>query len=121
MKKFIKILFLGIMIISCTGIASFAQRPDSMKVQPGKAEQASKKKGDPDVNKQYGSNKNESINQQMANRHGGNQKGIKQIKGARPDMSRARGARPPSIVRQPGAGMPRGMGKPGGVNRHGGR
>lgn len=48
-------------------------------------------------------------------------KSIKQVKGARPDMSRSRSARPPSVVRQSGSGMPRGMGKPGGATRHGRR
>jgi hypothetical protein len=46
---------------------------------------------------------------------------IKQINGRRPDMSRARGARPPSIVRPTGSRIPKGVGKPGGAFRHGGR
>lgn len=46
---------------------------------------------------------------------------IKRVKGARPDMSKARGARPPDVVRQSGSGIPRGMGKPGGVGKPGGR
>lgn len=121
MKKLLKILILGIIVISGTGITSFAQSADSLRIQHDKTEQATKKKADPDMNKQYGNKKNQSINQQMANRNGGNNQGIKQVKGARPDMSKARGARPPSIVRQAGSGMPRGMGKPGGANRHGGR
>jgi hypothetical protein len=46
---------------------------------------------------------------------------IKQIKARRPDMSRARGARPPLIVRPSGSGIPKGIGKPGGVGRKPGR
>ncbi len=46
---------------------------------------------------------------------------VKQIKSGRPDMSKARGARPPSVVRPSGSGIPRGVGKPGGVGRKGGR
>lgn len=46
---------------------------------------------------------------------------VKQIKGGRPDMSRARGARPPSVVRPSGSGIPKGVGKPGGVGHKGGR
>lgn len=46
---------------------------------------------------------------------------VKQIKSRRPDMSRARGARPPMIVRPSGSGIPKGVGKPGGVGRKGGR
>jgi len=44
---------------------------------------------------------------------------IKQVKSARPDMSKARGARPPSIERQSGSRIPRGVGKPGGVIKPG--
>jgi len=41
---------------------------------------------------------------------------IKRLKTARPDMSRARGARPPDIERPTGSRIPRGLGKPGGAN-----
>jgi len=46
---------------------------------------------------------------------------VKRIRGGRPDWSRARGARPPSVVRPSGSGMPKGVGKPGGAGRKGGR
>jgi len=45
----------------------------------------------------------------------------KRIRSGRPDMTRARGARPPSIVRPSGSGIPKGVGKPGGAGRKGGR
>ena len=48
-------------------------------------------------------------------------KTVKQVKGGRPDMSKAKGARPPMIVRPSGSGIPRGVGKPGGAGRKGGR
>jgi len=48
-------------------------------------------------------------------------KTVKQVKGKRPDMSKARGARPPMIVRPSGSGIPKGAGKPGGAGRKGGR
>lgn len=48
-------------------------------------------------------------------------KAVKQVRGSRPDMSRARGARPPMIVRPSGSGVPKGVGKPGGAGRKGGR
>jgi hypothetical protein len=51
----------------------------------------------------------------------GKSAGVKQVKGARPDMSRARGARPPYIERQSGTGIPRGIGKPGGAVKPGKR
>ncbi|MCX6320458.1 MAG: hypothetical protein NTX93_01450 [Bacteroidia bacterium] len=46
---------------------------------------------------------------------------IKQVKAARPDMSRARGARPPDIVRPIGSRIPQGVGRPGGAVRPGRR
>jgi hypothetical protein len=46
---------------------------------------------------------------------------VKQVKGSNPDMSKAKGARPPYIVRPSGAGMPKGAGKPGGAIRPGRR
>lgn len=48
-------------------------------------------------------------------------KAVKRVRASRPDMSRTKGARPPSIVRPSGSGVPRGVGKPGGVGRKGGR
>lgn len=48
-------------------------------------------------------------------------KTIKQVKrSARPDMSKAKGARP-NIVRPAGSKIPKGVGKPGGMKRLGGR
>ena len=46
---------------------------------------------------------------------------VKQVKSARPDMSKTQGARPPSVVRPSGSGIPKGMGKPGGAGKGGGR
>ena len=55
------------------------------------------------------------------NRADGNTKGIKQVRSARPDMSKARGARPPFVTRPSGSGIPKGAGRPGGVKGPGGR
>jgi len=50
----------------------------------------------------------------------GNKNGsVKQVKSARPDMSRTRGARPPDIVRPSGSRIPKGVGRPAGAVRHG--
>ncbi len=46
---------------------------------------------------------------------------VKEVKGSNPDMSKAKGARPPYVVRPSGAGMPKGAGKPGGAIRPGRR
>lgn len=56
----------------------------------------------------------------QVNKNNGSQV-VKQVKGKRPDMSKAKGARPPMIVRPSGSGVPKGVGKPGGVGRKGGR
>lgn len=56
--------------------------------------------------------------QKQADQKKGNA-GIKQVKGARPDMSKARGARPPDIERPSGSRIPRGVGKPGGAMKPG--
>jgi hypothetical protein len=69
-------------------------------------------------------NENEQNAKNNSNRKSGNSYGsrsVKRIKNGRPDMSRARGARPPSIVRPSGSGIPKGVGKPAGVGRKGGR
>jgi hypothetical protein len=50
----------------------------------------------------------------------GDKKGsVKQVKSARPDMSKSRGARPPDIVRPSGSRIPKGVGRPAGAVRHG--
>jgi hypothetical protein len=50
----------------------------------------------------------------------GKQKGsVKQVKSARPDMSKSRGARPPDIVRPSGSRIPKGVGRPAGAIKHG--
>jgi len=50
-----------------------------------------------------------------------NNTGVKQIRSARPALSRASGARPPSVVRPSGSGIPKGIGKPGGARGAGRR
>jgi hypothetical protein len=44
-----------------------------------------------------------------------NQQKVKKVQSARPDMSKARGARPAYIQRQAGSGIPKGIGKPAGA------
>jgi hypothetical protein len=60
-------------------------------------------------------------NTQAGSGNGGNGQTLKQVKGARPDMSKARGARPPEITRPSGSVVPRGIGKPAGAGKRGGR
>lgn len=61
------------------------------------------------------------IGKQSQAARGRNSGNVKKIKSGRPDMSKARGARPPSVVRPSGPSIPKGVGKPGGVGRKGGR
>jgi hypothetical protein len=50
----------------------------------------------------------------------GNKEGnVKQVKSARPDLTRTRGARPPNIVRPSGTRIPKGVGRPAGAGRPG--
>ena len=65
-------------------------------------------------------NKNENVNKQGGD-IGKNvaTRTVKQVKGARPDMSKARGARPPVIVRPSGSRIPKGVGRPAGAGRIG--
>lgn len=111
-----KIFFIVILFIfgGYTGFAqSSTMQNDSVKLNQNKTESSasSKDKDTKDhLNKQQGNNKNS----------GGTQ-AIKQVKGARPDMNKAKGARPADIERQAGSGIPKGIGKPGGAVKPGKR
>jgi|GEM_PF-419518 hypothetical protein len=83
---------------------------DSLKIK----EQSGKPDNNGNGRNRYGSGNNNSGNN-------GSGQAVKRVRAGKPDMSRARGARPPMIVRPSGSGVPKGIGKPGGVGRHGGR
>jgi uncharacterized protein YxeA len=51
----------------------------------------------------------------------GNAAGVKQVNSARPDWSKARGARPASVERPSGSRIPKGVGKPHGAKGPGGK
>jgi len=51
----------------------------------------------------------------QAQTHANENSAIKRVASARPDMSKAKGARPGSIVRPAGSRLPKGVGKPGGA------
>ena len=51
----------------------------------------------------------------------GDANGVKQVHSARPDWSKARGARPASVERPSGSRIPKGAGKPRGAKGPGGR
>lgn len=72
------------------------------------------------TNKEQAGEKNAKQNQAQSKTGQNNAKGAKQINSARPDMSKAKGARP-NIVRPSGSSIPKGAGKPAGVGKPGGR
>ncbi|MBE0677411.1 MAG: hypothetical protein IH592_01470, partial [Bacteroidales bacterium] len=60
-------------------------------------------------------------NQAKAQNQGTNTPGVKKVQSARPDWSKARGARPSSVERPSGSRIPKGAGKPGGAKGPGKR
>ena len=83
--------------------------------------QLKSKKSESNVDaKEYGDKENDNKQAGSTGKSVGSQT-VRQVRGGRPDMGKARGARPPIIVRPTGSGIPRGVGKPGGAGRYGGR
>ena len=114
MKKPGKILFFIILFLFtghiCLAQDLFQQR-DTLQLMIKKNQSAG------EVKEQ---NKNENINKQGGNLGNNNAtRTVKQVKGARPDMSKAKGARPPVIVRPSGSRIPKGVGRPAGAGRSG--
>lgn len=105
-----------VVLIFFTGHISFSQvatvKIDSAISKQKKTETTATKKDQNSLNLKEQQGKNQSD---------GEKKAVKQVKGARPDLSKSRGARPPDIVRPSGSGIPRGIGKPGGAIRRGAR
>jgi hypothetical protein len=106
MKEFAKILFLYTLLIFLTCHTGYSQnnvaQADSARIN-NKTEQDTKDKT------------TAAAAQKENNGNAKNQQPVKKVKGARPDMSKAKGARPAYIQRQAGAGIPRGIGRPGGA------
>lgn len=110
---------LGIIIIICVLMLSawhkgFAQsntrQIDTLRLKEQKGQSA--EKGNEQDAKGKGTD-------QTGNKYG--YQNAKRVRSSRPDMTKARGARPPAIVRPSGSGIPKGVGKPGGAGRKGGR
>ena len=115
MKTLTKILIVMTLIIftGYRGLSQNLPQQDTVRVKVNKTESQS------DL-KEQGTQGNDDRQAANAGKNNASQT-VKQVKGARPDMSKARGARPPSISRPSGSGIPKGIGKPGGVGRKGGR
>ena len=97
-------LFTDMVCFSQTGTI----QTDSTKISQKKTESG-------EVKQAQNKNQNQGSSQKAAD-----SKSVKQVKNAKPDMSKAKGARP-NIVRPSGSAIPKGAGKPGGVKRMGGR
>lgn len=110
-------IILVFLLFSFPGYLGFAQsvtqQRDTLQVT------VQQDQSDRDINEQSAQG-NQNMQAAQAGKNNANKK-VKQIKGARPDMSKARGARPPVIVRPGGSGIPKGIGKPKGVGKRGGR
>ncbi len=66
-------------------------------------------------------NQSGSNNRVKGQNQGVNATGVKKVQSARPDWSKARGARPASVERSSGSAIPRGAGRPGGAKGPGKR
>jgi hypothetical protein len=114
MNKYIKIFPL-VFLILFSGRIGFSQtdfqQKDTLnlKLKKSASEENSEKQNTKEVNKNQPDKGSKSTGPQS----------IKQVKAARPDMSKARGARPPDIVRPGGSRIPNGIGKPAGALRPG--
>jgi hypothetical protein len=113
MNNILKI-FLFVVLLIFIVERSFAlgevQQADTVKIKQKETGSSVKKD---EKNSDSGKNKRKALDQNTGNT------GIKQVKGARPDMSKARGARPPDIERPSGSRIPKGVGRPGGAIRPG--
>jgi len=110
-------IFLVIALVFIAGNACYAldisQQKDTVLVKQGNTELKSKLK-------KTNIKKDDSNQSGNADNKPGSES-IKQVKGARLDMSKARGARPPDIVRPNGSRIPKGLGKPAGAIKPGRR
>lgn len=112
MKAILKILFIlsAAFIISYKGNAQVVtQQRDTVKVRTAQTDQ--------EKNGQESAGTNRMQNGTSTEKQASME--VKRIRNGRPDMTRAAGARPPSIVRPSGSGVPKGMGRPGGIRRGG--
>lgn len=109
-KSLITLLFTIFFLSATIGIAQVASVKDEAKgVELKKTEPVTDSRNS-DVNKN---------DDKQAQNTGDKNGSVKQVKSARPDMSRSRGARPPDIVRPSGSRIPKGVGRPAGAGRRG--
>lgn len=127
MKSVLKIALLFLFLLFAgKGYSQTAnQSGDTLRIRQQQREQQSEQQKEQQQQQvQQGSQQNRAqagVGNAGGQANGKAGKAVKQVRGSRPDMTRARGARPPMIVRPSGSGVPKGVGKPGGAGRKGGR
>jgi hypothetical protein len=113
MNKYVKIFSLVFIILFAARISyaqtEFQQDTLNLKLKKSLPSDNSEKQNAKSINK----------NQPDKGNNNNGSQSVKQVKAARPDMSKARGARPPNIVRPGGSRIPNGIGKPAGAFRPG--
>ena len=119
--KLIKIFLIAALVV-LTGTKCFSQSV-SVSADTVKISQVDPGSEEAKQNQNQNRNQNGNDDQVKQKKNAQNQetaKAVKKVKGAKPDMSKSKGARP-NIVRPAGSGIPKGVGKPGGAGRRGGR
>ena len=125
MKNLLNILFIAgfLLLMGQKVTAQVIQQRDTLRVRADQATQTEAVREDGNQLMQRNQNQNRqqeaAAKAEAAKANAG--RAVKQVKSARPDMSKTQGARPPSVVRPSGSGIPKGMGKPGGAGKRGGR
>ncbi len=125
MKNLLKILFIAgfLLLMGQKVTAQVVQQRDTLRIRTDQATQTEDVRED--GNQLMQRNQNQNRQQEAAAKaeaaKANAAQPVKQVKSARPDMSKAAGARPPTIVRPGGSGIPKGIGKPAGAGRKGGR
>jgi|APMed6443717190_1056831.scaffolds.fasta_scaffold148511_1 uncharacterized protein YxeA len=119
MKKIKSILLIFTFLMITAGLLSGQQtrvNADTSAVRAQK-EEAQVQKQEQAQTQTQAQNKTQAKGQSQK----GNANGVKQVHSARPDWSKARGARPASVERPSGSRIPKGAGKPHGAKGPGGR
>ncbi len=117
-RIFLRSILIFTVLLLFTNMVCFSQTgtvlPDSSKISL-----KSRETGEMNQNKEQAKTQAQNKSQGNAQKPA-NANAVKQVKSAKPDMSKAKGARP-NVVRPSGSAVPKGAGKPGGIKRMGGR
>jgi len=123
MKKIKYILLIFTFLVSTAGVLNSQQvkvNADTSAVRTQQNEAQVQKQENTQTQNQE-QTQAQSKTQSRSQSQKGNASGVKQVKSARPDWSKARGARPASVERPSGSRIPKGVGKPHGAKGPGGK